>query len=111
MSTRWTGAGRRRHLINIMQPSATQSSFGDLTPATVPFASGVWAEISEVQDRELYRTQQFVSEVTHRMNIRYIAGVVPKMQVVFQGRTFQIQAVSNPEMRNRELNLLCLERQ
>lgn len=93
-----------------MQPAAVQSSFGDLATSTDAFASGVWAAISELQGREMYKAQQFVSEVTHKINIRWRPGVVAKMTVVFRGRTFQIQAVLNPEMRNRELDLLCLER-
>ena len=100
-------SGKLRHRISLLQPSTTKNSFGELNPPNA-FAQ-VWAEIEALSGRELYQAQQRVSEVTHKVTIRYQPNVVAKMCVLFNDRLLRIQAVMNPQERNNTLELLCVE--
>jgi len=102
-------AGKLRHVITIQSLSATADDLGGLTSRTV-FADNVRASVAALQGRELYKAQQVVAEVTHMIDIRWMAGVQAKMTILFNGRLFEIVAVLNPDERTKELHLLCLER-
>jgi|SRR5208283_3411625 len=105
--------GKMRHQITILAPDTTTDDLGGVGGYT-SFWTG-WAAVSALQGRELYNAQQIIAEVSHKIVLRWIPGVLAKQAVQFVGpgsvtRTFQIQAVLNPDERTRELNLLCLER-
>ena len=51
----------------------------------------------------------FISKVTHQVVMRYRTGITANMQVQFNGRQFQIEAVQNPDERNKMLILQCVE--
>jgi head-tail adaptor len=56
----------------------------------------------------LYQTAEFISQSTYRIVIRYPWGqtIAPNDRIVWESMTFTIDAVINPEMRNRELQIL-----
>ena len=47
--------------------------------------------------------------MTHRVKIRYRAGVTAKMRLTFGARVFNIRGVINAGERDRTLELLCEE--
>ena len=105
--------GKMRHIITILAPSTAPDALGGESGYTSLWTGA--AAVSALQGRELYNAQQIVAEVSHKIVLRWIPGVLAKQTVQFTGpgsvtRTFQIQAVINPDERTRELNLLCLER-
>lgn len=106
-------AGELRHRISIERPNLKQDSFGgtQIGDATV-FADRVPARVQTLTGRELYAAQQKVSQVTHLIRIRWLGGVVAKMNVNWydEGKFFQIEAVENPDGRHKLLDLLCIER-
>jgi head-tail adaptor len=59
--------------------------------------------------RDAVAAQSFSSIATHQISIRYMAGVVANCQVLFGARTFQIEAVLNPNELTKKLILLCVE--
>jgi len=69
----------------------------------------VWASIDAITGRDQLAIGEFVSTTTHKITIRYMAGITARMQVWFRGRQFQIQAVLNPDERTKMLVLLVLE--
>lgn len=101
--------GAMNKKITIQSLNTTADDLGGLSNSTV-FASSVWASIAALSGRELYKAQQVVAEVTHEVVIRYLAGVKANMSVLFNGRTFDIVDVSDPDEQRVELRLLCLER-
>ena len=106
-------AGQLRHRISIVRPNLTQDSFGGTQIGDDSlFADRVPASIETLTGRELYAAQQKVSEVTHRITIRWMRGIVAKMNVSWadESKFFQIQAVENPDGRHKLLHLLCIER-
>lgn len=82
--------------------------------ASVPWTvvATVWGMVGPLTGRELLQAEQVTAVLTHEIDIRYRAGVVPKMRLVRQGgggQVFEIHSVMNLEMRNRQLTLLCSE--
>jgi SPP1 family predicted phage head-tail adaptor len=93
-----------------MALSLAQDTFGGTVIDQENVFATVWASVEALSGRELYSAQQKVSEVTHLITIRWLAGVKARMNVWFDDRQFQIQAVENPDERRHFLRLLCIER-
>jgi SPP1 family predicted phage head-tail adaptor len=102
-------AGKLRHTITLQALTVSQDSYGGATEAWTTFAT-VRASVEPLQGREFFASQQVQAEVTTRFRIRYLAGVKPTMRVVFEGRTFDVQAVLDPNEMHRELHLMAVER-
>lgn len=103
-------AGQLQHQIKIVDLALTQDSFGGTQiDDGVPFAT-VWAKIEALSGRELEAAQQKVSEVTHRITLRFLPGVRAKQNVWFRDRQFQIEDVEDPLEQQKILFLLCIER-
>ena len=49
------------------------------------------------------------SEITHKIKLRYVKGILPSMQVLYKTRKFQIISVINYQEKNCELQLMCKE--
>ena len=107
-------AGKLRHRITLLAANLKQDTFGGwVIGDSSIFAQGVPASIETLQGRELYAAQQKVSEVTHKITIRWQKGIRANMAVLWndeKDRFYQIQAVENPDGRHKLLNLLCIER-
>ena len=103
-------AGRLRNRIDIVQPSATQDAAGgfDLN-ANVVVYSNIWASVEALNGTEKFAAHEFISQASHQVVIRYLPNITSEMQVHFQGRQFQIEAVLNPDERTKSLVLLCVE--
>lgn len=98
-----------RKRIQIQQPQKSQEpTLGQVRTQPQTIAT-VWARIEPLSGRELYRAQQVVAEVTHRVTIRARTGINEGMQVIYGTRSLGIGAVLNIEERGREMDLLCVE--
>lgn len=107
----YTPAGDRRQKIDLLDPQGAPRAGDGSFAAPTTFKSGLWAKVELLQGHELLKAQQIVQEVTHRVTIRYLSGVLARMVVVLRdGRRFQIQAVQDPDERKWEMRLLCVER-
>ena len=102
-------AGRLRHRIVIQTMTDSVGSQGGLTEVPSTFAQ-VPADIIPLTGSEAFRSQQVFPEATHRIELRYLAGVTPKMRVAYGTRIFDILIPLNLEERNRELHLIVKER-
>lgn len=102
-------AGRLNRRVTIETPTITRgTSFKEPVETWATFAT-VWAAIEPLSGRELLANRQVENEVTTRVRIRYLAGVLPKMRVVYGSRTFRIESVIDPVTARRDLELLCVE--
>lgn len=103
-------AGKLRHRITIESPADTQgATFGEAKLTWSTFAS-VWAAVEPIGGKELLRADHVAGGLTHRVSLRYIAGVTAKMRINFNGRHLNIAAPPiNKDERNIELELLCME--
>lgn len=108
MSTR-IAAGKLRHRIDLVVPSNVQDASGGISlDNNVVFAT-VWASIEAMSGRDQLAAGTFASTTTHKITMRWMAGVTARMQVWFQGRQFQVQAVLNPDERTKMLLLYVME--
>lgn len=69
----------------------------------------MWSMIKPLRGREYHEGDKDQAVATHRITMRYIAGVTPAMRYVFEGRVFKIVSVLNVDERNNELLLECTE--
>lgn len=114
-------AGKLRHRIKIVDPTVVdtgaQDSFGQIIPGANPptVADNLPASIEFVSAKQIYAAQTFTSQVTHRITIRWMAGIKPEQEVQFtdpegKDRHVQIVSIDNPDQQSRMLILNCLER-
>lgn len=108
-------AGRLRHRVDILKPILVQGSSGGTRIANTSLFGTVWASIEPLTGRELQVAQQRVSEVTHKVTIRYLPGIRAGMAVSFKGpggelRELQIMDPQNPNETTKMLELFCMER-
>lgn len=104
-------AGALRNRVRLQQNTTTQDSTGMPVSGWADIAT-VWGSIEPLDGRELIQAGQVAAEVNTRIRIRYRAGLDAKMRVLTEdgARAFEIHAIIQPELRTKELELLCLER-
>jgi SPP1 family predicted phage head-tail adaptor len=113
MSCQSLSAGQLRHRVEILAPTLAQDSAGGtrMLQQTYVFAT-VWASVEGLTGRELLAAQQLVSQVTHKVVMRWIAGVkaLQSLRVLTDDTFLEIQAVIPDPTRRYSLELLCVER-
>jgi len=103
-------AGSLRHRVVIQGQTQTRDGAGGVerTWATVTTR---WASIQPLSPREMFAAGQVLSEVTHKITMRYCTDVTAQSRIVFGSRTFE---VSGPPMhddeRQRMTTVLAIER-
>lgn len=101
-------AGRLRERVTIEQATAgTPDAKGARTDSWAEFATR-YARIVPLQGRELYTARQVYAEASHRVEMRRLDAVTPKMRAVFGTRVFDIEDVQQDE-RKRETYLIVTE--
>jgi len=100
--------GKLRHRVTIQNKVTLPDGYGGVTSTWQDVAT-VWASVEPLNGRELYAAQQVKAELTHRIRIRYMSGIKPEMRIAFDNRTFEIEAIIDPEERHESLELLCSE--
>ncbi len=101
-------SGQLRHRISLQSKVATRDTYGAET-ITWKTENTVWGSIEPLNSREFFQAQQMQSDVTHKVKLRYYAGLRPDWRIKFGTRIFDIQSVMNPEERNIEWTLLAKE--
>lgn len=104
-------ADRLRHKVEIQQNDGTQGATGGENEVWSTITDGAcWAYIETAGVQERFTSQQFVASATHRLVVRYLDGVDPKMRVMHGSRYFDILGVSiEPEEVPQWLVLDCRE--
>ena len=102
-------AGQLKHKLDIETELSSQDTYGQTTQEWVVFLRGLWASVEPMSGREYFSSQQVNAEVSHRIKIRYKAGIKPKMRVKFGTRYFNIVSVIDIREGHREMHLMCTE--
>ncbi len=100
-------SGNLKHKITIQTYSKTQNGFGEVIKSWVDFKI-VYASITPLSAKEFYKAGT-KAEATHKIDIRYIIGVKPKMRVLYDNRVFNIKSGINIREENKTLRLICEE--
>jgi SPP1 family predicted phage head-tail adaptor len=102
-------AGPMRNQIQLQVNTPGQDSSGSQVMTWTTVAT-VWAQVWAVSGQERMIAAQVQASLTHRVRIRYYAGLTTAYRVVMSdGRTFNILFINNTMERNREMILDCLE--
>ncbi len=99
---------RLRDLVELQSASEAKNSFGE-TIITWAKVADIYADIQPIRGREYWESFQVQSEVTHKITIRYRAGVVAKNRILFGTRVFVIESVIDVDERHERLELMCEE--
>lgn len=106
-------AGKYRHKIQIVKPTATQDSTGGTNIRNNTVLLTTWGTVEALSAQEKFAAHEFTSLVTHRIWMRdprsSMQRVDASMQVWYDGRQFQVEGVLNPNERPDALLLMCIE--
>jgi len=107
-------AGRLRHKLRIQANTETRASDGGLVYAWAT-AAVRWASIEPLTGRELQEASATWGRLSHKITIRYWAGLTAEHRIVTVDgdgdpvRIFNIVAPLNKAERNIDVECLCLE--
>ena len=103
-------AGRLRHFVTFESPTVEVESTGEQTETWVEAFDGVQfpAAIMPLSGRELLAAQQVHAEVTTRILLQHIPGILPEMRVVHRGTHYNIRAIIPDDTTlDRHVTLAC----
>lgn len=101
--------GKLNRLVSIQQRASTQDTFGQQSTGWTNLYTNVHVAIRPLSGREMLAAQAVNSEVSHNINLRYLAGITANMRILYGTRIFNITAVMNIDERNKELMLQAAE--
>ena len=102
-----SNAGSLRERVTVQQASESRNALGETVLSWATFAER-WASVEGVSSRESLAYGQQQISVSHRVRLRYLAGLTQSMRLVWRGRTLEI--VSLLEHGNRsEHEIICQE--
>ena len=101
-------AGQLRHRITIQENTPAPDDYGGAVDSWAE-VDVVWGSVEPLAGREFLDARRLEAEVTTRIRIRYLAGLVPGMRATWDGHTYDITAVLETESRRREIVLMCRE--
>lgn len=102
-------AGALRHRITIQEDKgATVNALNERVEGWTTLTTR-YGSVEPLTGRELWTAQQVQADITHKIRMRYYAGMKPTMRLVFQGRIFNIGSIRNLEEKREELEIFCKE--
>jgi SPP1 family predicted phage head-tail adaptor len=105
--------GRFRHRIQIAKPSTVFDTFGGSTLNNPTILYTIWGTVEALSGVEKFAAHEFTSQVTHAIYIRNPrslgVAITANMLVLWNGHTYQIEAVLDPDNRGKYLQLLVIE--
>lgn len=113
-------AGLLRRRITLESPVQTRDETGGMVNGWAVFAENVPAAIESLNGRELYLAQQYASDVTVKITIRYRPGVTQTMRALHSldfgcspqtVEVYNIEAVLPDPTGRKFIDLLCRLRQ
>lgn len=102
-------AGRLRHRLEIQAATEARDAAGGVTRTWATEAT-VWGAVEPFRGREVFEAGQVESEATHRIIVRYRGNLTSDKRIKFGTRVFNIDFVANRDERNREIEILAVER-
>ena len=105
---RLIGSLRHRVEIQKLPDTDTQGTSGEVTSSFAEFATRQ-AAIRPMSGGEKERAQHLHAEVTHKITLRFLKDLSPKMRVKYGSRIFNIHEALNIEERDRYFELTCSE--
>lgn len=70
----------------------------------------IWADVQPIRGKEFMEMQKTSSELQYRITTRYREGIDPSMEVRWEGRKLNINAVIDILGREESMELMCVEK-
>jgi SPP1 family predicted phage head-tail adaptor len=94
--------------VEIQEKSQARNDYGEAIE-TWSTVKTVWASVEPLRGQE-YRESRLQAQATsHRIRIRYYAGLSPENRVRFKGRIFEFESVIAPLEKRDLMELMCRE--
>lgn len=100
--------GELVYRVVVEQPVSTQNEAGESVLAWSTYAT-VWANVQALSSRETYQYGQQVGVMTHKIMIRFLAGLTSAMRIVYDSRNLEIGQISELERRTLQ-EIICAEK-
>lgn len=100
-------AGKLRERVTVQQATETRNSLGEVVQAWSTFAT-VSASVEGISSREALQQGQVQTDVSHRVQIRYLTGLTHNMRLSWRDRVLEIVSVLEHGNRS-EHEILCTE--
>jgi SPP1 family predicted phage head-tail adaptor len=100
-------AGTLRHRVRIEQHVEAPDGLGGVTTAWTTFAASVPAAILPVSGREFFAAEAQQSEVSAKIVMRNLAGLLPSMRIVHAGQRYNIRAILPDATLARHVVCMC----
>lgn len=97
-----------RHKVTIQTLTETADGSGGFASSWADTAS-VWAKITPASGYERAQGQQLEAVITHKIIIRYRAGITTKQRIKYGARYFAITSVINLDEADRFLQIMAAE--
>jgi SPP1 family predicted phage head-tail adaptor len=97
-----------RHRVTLQQRSEVLDTAGGVRDAWVDYAQR-WASMDRAAGREVWASAQRSGRVPAVFRLRYLAGVVPGMRLVFDGRLYNVLSAVDQAGRREELVITAEE--
>lgn len=101
-------AGKLRNTIIFETPTLTPDGYSGSSVDWSNFAV-IRSMIKPVTGSERWQSQRLETNITHRIFIRYRAGLNTEMRINYNGRLMQIEAILNIEERNKWFEIHATE--
>lgn len=101
-------AGSYRHPVTIQKQVSTTNDYGEKIFDWEDVIT-VKAGIYPISGKDYISAVEVNSEITTKINLRYVPNITADMRVKFGSRIYTIIAVINFQERDRELQLACKE--
>lgn len=101
-------SGPLRHWVTIRTYTKSRDSYGAEVETWADFAD-TWASVEPLIGREYMAAKQISAEVSHKIRMRYIAGLLPTMKIAWGAREFEIVSILNVQERNTEIVIMATE--
>ncbi len=103
-------AGRLRHRVTVQQKSVARTSSG-AENVTWTNVGTFWARVQPLQGREYMEGRAQASDISTRILLRFQPGTTftDAMRATWDGHTYQVVSVIEPDEARRELVLMCRE--
>ena len=100
--------GEMRHRITIQRVTISTNEHG-YEMETPEVINEVWAKVSNLHGKEFFEAKAVQSENTVKFTIRYMSALDQSMQILFQGKEFNITSIDNIKYRNEYIEIQAKE--
>lgn len=114
MSLYQINAGKYRHIVTLQKSVATSNAYGEKNRRDEDNWEDVVkirAAILPISGKDKFGADMITTDITHRIQMRFLKGIDSHMRIKFGDRIFDI--VSPPinfQEKNIEIQLMCKER-